>query len=366
MARWPLVERAFGPLLVASQALPVFAIAPLLVVWLGFGLASKVTMATLIIFFPVATNFLEGLRRTDPGLVDLSRLYRASPRQRLWLIRIPAALPNLAAGLRIAAAVAPIGAIVGEWVGSSPGLGLLILHANARTQTDTVFAALLVLAVMSIALWKGIDAATRSPASAGRPILLSQLKGLPHAIEEPSLPPRLAGDRLWPLPRGAGQAHGPARLVREPRSRRPRRGQGKGLLRQGRARRDARRARGSVRPAASRRSGTGRYRRVLPAEPLPAGAGRAAPDPHRRRHRDAAEQPRRARRRAGEDARRPEGPHHRLLHRGLRGGAALHHARAGRPEAVRREARQRQFRAHPGAAFRARSTASSARSAISS
>lgn len=161
MARWPLVERAFGPLLVASQALPVFAIAPLLVVWLGFGLASKVTMATLIIFFPVATNFLEGLRRTDPGLVDLSRLYRASARQRLWLIRIPAALPNLAAGLRIAAAVAPIGAIVGEWVGSSSGLGLLILHANARTQTDTVFAALLVLAVMSIALWKGIDAATR-------------------------------------------------------------------------------------------------------------------------------------------------------------------------------------------------------------
>lgn len=161
MARWPLAERAFGPVLVASQAMPVFAIAPLLVVWLGFGIASKVAMSSIIIFFPVATNFLEGLRRTPPGLVDLARLHRATSRQTLWLIRVPAALPNLAAGLRIAAAVAPIGAVVGEWVGASSGLGLLILHANARMQTDTIFAALLVLALISVALWAAVDAATR-------------------------------------------------------------------------------------------------------------------------------------------------------------------------------------------------------------
>jgi putative hydroxymethylpyrimidine transport system permease protein len=161
MARWSWLERALGPLLVASQAMPVFAIAPLLVVWLGFGLASKVAMSGVIIFFPVASSFLDGLRRTDRGLIDLARLYRASPAQRLWLVRIPAALPSLAAGLRIAAAVAPIGAIVGEWVGASSGLGLLILHANARMQTDTVFAALVVLAVLSVALWLLIDALTR-------------------------------------------------------------------------------------------------------------------------------------------------------------------------------------------------------------
>lgn len=161
MARFAWLERALAPILVASQAMPVFAIAPLLVVWLGFGLASKVAMSGIIIFFPVALSFLEGLRRTDRGLVDLARLYRATPRQRLWLIRVPAALPSLAAGLRIAAAVAPIGAIVGEWVGASSGLGLLILHANARMQTDTVFAALFVLALLSVALWALVDALAR-------------------------------------------------------------------------------------------------------------------------------------------------------------------------------------------------------------
>jgi putative hydroxymethylpyrimidine transport system permease protein len=161
MSRWPALERALGPILVVSQALPVFAIAPLLVVWFGFGLASKVVMATLIIFFPVATNGLEGLRRTDPGLLELARLHGATPLQSLWMIRIPSALPSWAAGLRIAAAVAPIGAIVGEWVGSSAGLGLLILHANGRSQTDMVFASLAVLAAMSVALWMLVDRLTR-------------------------------------------------------------------------------------------------------------------------------------------------------------------------------------------------------------
>ncbi len=154
-------ERAVGPLLVVAQALPVFAIAPLLVVWLGFGLASKLAMASLVIFFPVTTSFFEGLRRTDPGLIDLGRLNRASRRQVLLLIRVPAALPALGAGLRVAAAGAPIGAIVGEWVGSSSGLGLLMLHANARMQTDLVFAALAVLVAFSIALWAVVGALTR-------------------------------------------------------------------------------------------------------------------------------------------------------------------------------------------------------------
>lgn len=161
MARWRLAEDAFGPLLVVAQALPVFAIAPVLVLWFGFGAASKIAMAGLIIFFPVASSFFEGLRRTDPGLIDLARLNRASAYDTLRLIRVPAALPALASGLRIAAAVAPLGAIVGEWVGSSAGLGLLMLHANARMQTDLVFAALFVLVVMSLLLWAGVGALTR-------------------------------------------------------------------------------------------------------------------------------------------------------------------------------------------------------------
>ena len=161
MARAPLIERALGPILVLTQALPVFAIAPILVIWLGFGLASKLAMAATIIFFPVSTTFLEGLRRTDENLLDLARLNRATRRQTLLLIRVPAALPALGGGLRVAAASAPIGAIVGEWVGSSSGLGLLMLHANARMQTDLVFAGLTVLAVFSVSLWGLVGLVTR-------------------------------------------------------------------------------------------------------------------------------------------------------------------------------------------------------------
>jgi putative hydroxymethylpyrimidine transport system permease protein len=161
MAGSRLAERSVGPLLVVAQALPVFAVAPLLVVWLGFGLPSKFAMAALVNFFPVTTTFFEGLRRTDEGLIDLGRLNRASRRQMLFAIRVPAALPALGAGLRVAAAGAPLGAIVGEWVGASSGLGLLMLHANARMQTDMVFAGLTVLVVFSVTLWAAVGALTR-------------------------------------------------------------------------------------------------------------------------------------------------------------------------------------------------------------
>ncbi|MCP5072846.1 MAG: ABC transporter permease subunit, partial [Rhodobacteraceae bacterium] len=132
--------------------LPVFAIAPLLVIWFGLGLGSKIAMATLILYFPVASSLIDGLERTGHGLVDLGRLYGASQSQLLYLIRLPAALPSLASGLKVAATIAPIGAIVGEWVGSSRGLGFVILQGNARMQTDMVFAALFVLAIIAISV----------------------------------------------------------------------------------------------------------------------------------------------------------------------------------------------------------------------
>ena len=162
IAASPRLERLVGPALVASQALPVFAIAPLLVIWLGFGLASKIAMAALIIYFPVATAFADGLRRTDPGLLNLARLGGAGRFTMLRLIRIPAAMPALGSGLRVAAGIAPIGAVVGEWVGASAGLGFIMLHANARMQTDRVFVALVILAVMAVALRAAIDWAVRA------------------------------------------------------------------------------------------------------------------------------------------------------------------------------------------------------------
>ncbi len=162
LAAWRGGRRWLLPLLLVSQAIPVFAIAPLLTLWLGFGMASKVAMATLIIFFPVATAFYDGLRRTEPGLLDLAATMGAPRARVLWRLRVPAALPALASGLRVAAAVAPIGAVVGEWVGASAGLGYAMLHANGRSQTDVMFAALFVLALMALALWFAVDRLLRA------------------------------------------------------------------------------------------------------------------------------------------------------------------------------------------------------------
>jgi len=149
------------PVLVVSQAIPVFALAPILVLWLGYGMASKVAMATLIIYFPVTAAFFDGLRRTEPGWLDLARTMGGSRLSILRHIRIPAALPALTSGLRVATAVAPIGAVVGEWVGSSGGLGYLMLQANARMQIDLMFAALFVLGVFAVGLYYAVDWALR-------------------------------------------------------------------------------------------------------------------------------------------------------------------------------------------------------------
>jgi len=153
----PPVRRWVMPVLVVSQALPVFALAPLLTLWLGYGMASKVAMATLIIYFPVTAAFYDGLRRIDPGWLDMARVMGGERFAVLRLIRIPAALPAFGSGLRVATAVAPIGAIVGEWVGSSSGLGYLMLHANGRMQTDLMFAALAVLAALALLLYFAVD-----------------------------------------------------------------------------------------------------------------------------------------------------------------------------------------------------------------
>ena len=153
--RWAL------PLVIVSQAIPVIAIAPLLVLWLGYGMASKVAMAALIIFFPVVSSLYDGLRRTDPGWLELARTMDASPQAVLLQIRLPAALPAFASGVRIAAAVAPIGAVIGEWVGASAGLGFLMTQSLARGQTPLAFAALTILCLLGLALYTAADRLAR-------------------------------------------------------------------------------------------------------------------------------------------------------------------------------------------------------------
>ena len=153
------LKRWLLPVLVISQAIPVFALAPLLVLWLGYGMGSKIAMAVLIIFFPVTAAFYDGLRSTEPGWLELARVMNANPLAVIRHIRIPAALPAFASGLRVATAVAPIGAVVGEWVGSSKGLGFYMLHANARMQIDVMFAARAVLAIVALSLYLSVDRA---------------------------------------------------------------------------------------------------------------------------------------------------------------------------------------------------------------
>jgi putative hydroxymethylpyrimidine transport system permease protein len=145
------------PILVVSQAIPTFAIAPLLVIWFGFGMTSKIVTTMIMIFFPITSAFYDGLRRTESGWVDLAKTMNAKKWRFFWYIRIPQALPNLASGLRIATAIAPIGAVVGEWVGASRGLGFLMLNANARMQIDLMFAGLFALITLSLFLYFIVD-----------------------------------------------------------------------------------------------------------------------------------------------------------------------------------------------------------------
>ncbi|MFN2165104.1 MAG: ABC transporter permease, partial [Anaerolineae bacterium] len=147
------LEKVLSPFLVASQAVPVFAVAPLLVVWFGYGMASKVLMAAVIIFFPITVSLLEGYKSCDAAYRKLFHLMGAGFRQSLRRLYWPWALPQFFAGLKVGVSVATIGAVIGEWVGAQQGLGYLMIQANARLKVDLVFAAILWLSAMGLGLW---------------------------------------------------------------------------------------------------------------------------------------------------------------------------------------------------------------------
>ena len=165
MAEWRGLANSLRPVLLVSQTIPIFALAPLLTLWLGFGIAPKVVVTALICFFPVASAFYDGLLRTPPAMLDLAGVMGARPGAVLWQLRLPAARPALASGLRLAAVYAPVGAVVGEWVGGSDGLGALMIHANGRMRTDLVFAALAVLVVLALGFTKLVEHALARPLS---------------------------------------------------------------------------------------------------------------------------------------------------------------------------------------------------------
>jgi putative hydroxymethylpyrimidine transport system permease protein len=149
----PALRRSLYPLLVASQTIPIIVIAPILVVWFGFGIGPKLAIIALICFFPITVNTLDGLRSVDPELRKLMRTLDAGRWQTLRRVEAPAALPYFFSGAKIAVAVAVIGAVFGEWAGSDSGLGHLMLQASSQLLTARVFAAVVVLSAFAIALF---------------------------------------------------------------------------------------------------------------------------------------------------------------------------------------------------------------------
>jgi ABC-type nitrate/sulfonate/bicarbonate transport system permease component len=148
-----IVERALYPLVIASQAIPIVALAPLLLIWFGHGMTPKVIMTALIAFFPITVATADGLRSADRETLNLMRTLGASRWQRFRLVSVPSALPSFFSGARIGIAVAVIGAVIGELVGSNAGLGHMMTLANASLRTDRVFACVLVLSVMAVVLF---------------------------------------------------------------------------------------------------------------------------------------------------------------------------------------------------------------------
>ncbi|MBI1173424.1 ABC transporter permease subunit [bacterium] len=154
---WPAARRVVEPVLVASQAVPVFVLAPVLTLWLGYGLGPKVAVTVLLVFFPVLGGLIDAMDRVPDTVLDLARIARAPRWREVLFLRLPTALPGLRAGLRIGATFAPTGAVIGEWVGASKGLGYLMLMANARSQADLMFAALVLVIALTLAVRRLAD-----------------------------------------------------------------------------------------------------------------------------------------------------------------------------------------------------------------
>jgi len=153
----PLFEQMLYPLIVASQAVPKIAVAPLFILWFGFGIWPKVVVTVLLVFFPVVVTSAEGLMSVDRSLIDLLRSVSANPWQVFVKVRLPHALPQVLAGLKIAIALAVVGAVVGEWVGADKGLGYLIIFANSQLDTTLAFAAITILVIIGVALFMAVD-----------------------------------------------------------------------------------------------------------------------------------------------------------------------------------------------------------------
>ncbi len=153
---WPAFRRGVLPLIVASQTIPVIAIAPILVIWFGYNALPRIIITALVAFFPLTVNFVTGMQSVSTEFINFFRSLNASEAQIFRKLRFPAALPNIFAGLKVASTLAVIGATIGEWVGASAGLGYLMSQDSAQLNTTRVFASLVVLGIVGMLFFAAV------------------------------------------------------------------------------------------------------------------------------------------------------------------------------------------------------------------
>ncbi len=157
MDRFTLMERALYPLMVVTQTIPTIALAPILVLWMGFGMAPKITLVVITTFFPIAVGLLDGYRGVDPDAVNLLRAMGASRRQIFFHVKFPSALPHFFSGLKISASYAVVGAVVSEWLGGFEGLGVYMTRVRKAYAFDRMFAVIILIVIISLLLMQLVN-----------------------------------------------------------------------------------------------------------------------------------------------------------------------------------------------------------------
>ncbi len=156
-----LLKRGLYPLIIISQTIPIIAVAPLFIIWFGFGIFPKVVVVALVCFFPVSVSLIQGLESADPEVINLLRVMGANKWKIIKIVKIPAALPSFFSGLKIAGTYAVMGAVIGEWLGAKKGLGVFMTRATHAYQLDRVVAAIVIISFISLIIFLTIDIIAR-------------------------------------------------------------------------------------------------------------------------------------------------------------------------------------------------------------
>jgi len=157
MNKFKIVKNIFYPILVISQTVPIIAIAPLFMIWMGFGICPKIVIVVLVCFFPIAVNVTEGLALVDRDLINLMKVMKANSWQIFFKVELPAVMPAFFSGIKIAATYSIMGAVISEWIGAKSGLGIYMTRAMSSFRTEALFADILIIVVLSIGLFKLIE-----------------------------------------------------------------------------------------------------------------------------------------------------------------------------------------------------------------